>query len=116
MVDGNAGELENIYQNVSERVYDAETQNKIMQNYSGSQVIDRTNKLLRRLQMQTPEVGMNQSKVKRIQQQASNKVAYTYKERFCGVYEEQKRTGQLKRDNSWDKFVNPNKMGLNNHL
>lgn len=64
--------------------------------------------------MQTPGQSVNQNKIKRIQQQARNKVAYAYKERYCGIYEEKKRTGQLKKDNSWDKFVNPTKMGLNN--
>ena len=42
MVDSNTGELENIYSNVADRVYDADTQSKILQNYQGKPVIDRT--------------------------------------------------------------------------
>lgn len=66
MVDSNTGELENIYSNVADRVYDADTHSKILQNYQGKPVIDRTNKLLKRLQMTTPGTNVNNSKLERI--------------------------------------------------
>ena len=54
--------------------------------------------------------------LKNISDQAENKVSYTYKKRFCGLYTEMQRTGKIKREDSWEKFVNPNKIGLDNHL
>ena len=51
-----------------------------------------------------------------ISDQAENKVSYTYKKKFCGLYTEMQRTGKIKREDSWEKFVNPSKIGLDNHL
>ena len=51
-----------------------------------------------------------------ISDQAENKVSYPYKKKFCGLYTEMERTGKIKREDSWEKFVNPNKIGLDNHL
>ena len=66
--------------------------------------------------MQTPDINVNVDKLRRIATHSKNKVSYPYKERYCGIYEDKKRNGELERENSWEKFVNPVKVGLNNHL
>ena len=118
MIDPNLGDLEKAYMSASKRdlLLSDKQKSKLLENYQGKPVIDRTNQILKRLQMQTPGVDANLGMVKSIQQQARNKVSYAYKERYCGIYEERKRNGQLKRENSWDKFVNPDKIGLDNYM
>ena len=63
--------------------------------------IDRPKQILKRLRMQTPADNVNRPKLHSIKREAQNKVSYPYKDRFCGIYEEKKRTGQLKREDSW---------------
>ena len=103
MVDANVGDLEKIYKSNNPRPKtkpsvmsdDLQTESILMQEdyFRGKPIIDRTNQILKRIQMQTPGSNVNISKIKRIQAQARNKVDYTYKERFCGIYEEKKRKG-----------------------
>ena len=99
------------------RQIDPEHQDKIFETYSkGKPDIDRTGYLLKQLRSQTPATNVNLSKVKFIQSQAKDKVGYAYKERFCGVYEEKKRKGLLKKENSWEKFINPIRLGIDNTM
>ena len=66
--------------------------------------------------MKTPQEGVNAERIQQINQQAKSKITYAYKERFNGVYEEKKRLGQIKRENSWERFINPDHVGLNNTM
>ena len=66
--------------------------------------------------MKTPGADVNLRKVRQIQKAAVDKVSYAYKERFAGIYEEKRRKGEIKRENSWDRFVNPEKIGINNYI
>lgn len=118
-IDPTWGQLEDIYQGRRDnhKSVDEGLQRKILQNYKpGKPAIDRTNQMLKRLQMQTPEININRDQLRRIAHQSKNKVSYPYKERYCGIYEDKKRNGELERKNSWEDFVNPVKVGLNNHL
>ena len=79
--------------------------------------MDRTNYVLKQLKSVTPHVtNVNKKVLNDISDQAEDKVSYAYKKAFCGLYTEMQRTGKIKRDDSWEKFVNPNKIGLDNHL
>lgn len=117
MIDGNA-DLETYYATGAKREpeFADEAGNALQRSADANGVIDRPNQILKRLKMQTPGTNVNARKLRRIQQEAKNKVSYPYKDRFCGIYEEKKRTGTLKKDDSWAKFVNPDKMGLNNYM
>ena len=79
-------------------------------------VFDRTNTVLHRLKSQTPAYNVNRRKIKKIQARVKNKVSYAYKERFTGIYNEMNRNGNLKRENSWEKFINPDRVGVENYM
>ena len=92
-------------------------QDELFEGYhSGKPDIDRTGYLIKQLRGQTPAVDVNIGTVQQIRARAKTKVDYAYKERFCGVYDERRRQGLLKKENSWEKFVNPVKLGLNNTI
>ena len=97
MVDPNHGELERMYQTSYARSRPTNDHDKsnIYDIYQdGKPDIDRTNQILKQLAIQTPaQVGVNAGKVRQISRQATSKVAYAYKERFCGVYEDKLRLG-----------------------
>ena len=58
----------------------------------------------------------NQSQLKNIAHNAEDKVSYPYKQQFSGIYTEMKRNGKLKREDSFQKFINPAKLGIDNHM
>ena len=120
MINPVHGDLERMYQTTYNRKPSADenNQSKLLKTYEeGRPEIDRTQHILKCLKDKTPGMtDINRGKIRRINHQAQNKVAYAYKERFCGIYEDRKRAGQLTRENSWEKFVNPAKVGINNYI
>lgn len=83
----------------------------------GKPDIDRTRYILKQLKRKTPSQSVNLQRVQEIKSQAKSKVDYVYRERFNGIYEERKRKGQLKREDSWKNFVEPDVgVGMNNPL
>jgi len=120
MINPVHGDLERMYQTTYSRKPSADenNQSKLLKTYEeGRPEIDRTQHILKCLKDKTPGMtDINRGKIRRINHQAQNKVAYAYKERFCGIYEDRKRAGQLTRENSWEKFVNPAKVGINNYI
>ena len=72
---------------------------------SGKANLDQRTHIQKNLKMQTPAVNINARKVKQINKEAHDKISYTYKERYCGLYEEKRRQGLLKRADSWEEFV-----------
>ena len=81
-----------------------------------SSKIDRTGYILQSLKKSTPATNVNLQKVKQIKSQAKSKVAYAYKERYSGVYEDRMRKGLLKKENSMEKFLEPTQLGMNNPI
>ena len=131
MVDANNGNLEHIYQtdktrrnkSMDEFIKERETNNQTtistkgqMDGDNASSYIDRTGYILQSLKKSTPNTSLNSTQIKRIKQQAKSKVSYAYKERYSGVYEDRKRRGMLKRNDSYETFVNPPQIGLNNSI
>ena len=130
MVDANNGNLEHIYQtdktrrnkSMDEFIKERETNNQTMSTKgqmdgdNASSYIDRTGYILQSLKKSTPNTSLNSTQIKRIKQQAKSKVSYAYKERYSGVYEDRKRRGMLKRNDSYETFVNPPQIGLNNSI
>ena len=92
-------------------------QQNIEETYNkGNTHLDRTNHVLHRMKIQTPMYNVNKARLNAIKRNSKNKVSYAYKERFTGIYDEMKKTGRLKRENSWNKFVNPDKIGIDNYM
>ena len=73
--------------------------------------------MLKQLKSITPsEINVNSSKLRKIANRTEDKVSYVYKNKFSGIYTELKRAGKIKREDSWEKFVNPDKLGIDNYL
>ena len=114
MADANQGELENYLG--KHDITDADGK-EVRELYERGGSLDRTNYVLKQLKSVKPQVtNFNKKVLNDISDKAENKVSYVYKKQFCGLYTEMQRTGKIKRDDSWEKFVNPNKIGLDNHL
>ena len=118
MVDANQGHLEHFLGK-----HDITTENgngpdeAVRELYETGGAFDRTQYLLKRLRTVTPQVvNVNRSKLQEIAAKTEDKVSYVYKNKFCGIYTELQRAGKLKKDDSWDKFVNPDKIGMDNHM
>ena len=66
MIDPTTGELEVMFSQGRQK-FDNSIHEKISENYpQGKPAIDRTNTMLKRLQMQTPCLDINQNKIRRI--------------------------------------------------
>ena len=115
MVDANQGHLEHFLGK-----HDITAENgpdeAVRELYQKGTSLDRTNTVLKRLKTVTPSIDINRPKLHAIAGNAEDKVSYVYKKKFCGIYTELRRAGKLKREDSWDKFVNPDKIGIDNYM
>jgi len=80
--------------------------------------IDDRLKLLRSMKTQTPrelDMHRNGKTITEIKTKAVSRVAMI-KDRFRSLHEEMVKQGKIKREDSWKRFIMPEKMCPNNHM
>lgn len=78
--------------------------------------IDERQNILKQIKTETPRFNCNRQKIIEIIKNAKNKIDYPYKGKFNSLYDELVKTGRIVREDSWTRFIMPEKVGPYNHI